>query len=178
MQSEIVSGQTGEDYGWLECNTDPKKTAAIFNNMQQQMTETRAWKKLRGIGEVDICRLCGEQKETLQHLLSGCKKFTAIEYVRRHDNALKIMAVEWGKKEGLLPEKTRLYNERWEMGHVIEKDGKKTLWDREHKMRTHCKVRRPDLTLEDERKKEINIVDTVCPVEGNKIVKRNENIQK
>ena len=34
------------------------------------------------------------------------------------------MAVESGKKEGLLPEKTRWFNERWEKGHVIEKDGK------------------------------------------------------
>ena len=71
------------------------------------MIETRAWMKLRGIGVVDICRMCGEQKESLQHLLSGCKKLAATEYIRRHDNALKIMAVEWGKKEGLLPEKTR-----------------------------------------------------------------------
>ena len=27
------------------------------------------------------------------------------------------------------------------------------LWDREHKMRTHCKTRRLDRTLDDERKK-------------------------
>ena len=45
MQSEITSGYTNEDYGWLKCNTDPKKTAAIFS-MQEQMAETRAWKKI------------------------------------------------------------------------------------------------------------------------------------
>ena len=93
IQSEIVSGYTEEDYRWLKCNANPKKTAAIFN-LQEQMTKTRAWKKLRGIGEVDICRLDGEQKETLQHLISGCKKLAATDYVRRHDNALKIMAAE------------------------------------------------------------------------------------
>ena len=48
------------------------------------MIETGAWKKLRGIGEVDIYRLCGEQKETLQHLLSGSKKLATTEYIRRH----------------------------------------------------------------------------------------------
>ena len=37
----------------VECNTDPKKTATIFN-MQEQMIENRAWKKLRGIGELDM----------------------------------------------------------------------------------------------------------------------------
>ena len=45
-------------------------------------------------------------------------------------------------------------------------------------MRTHCKARRPDLSLEDEKKKEINIVDMACPGEGNKMVKRSEKIQK
>ena len=69
--------------------------------------------------------MCGEQKETLQHLLSGCKKLAATEFFRRNDNALKIMAVERRKRVGLLPEKTRWYNETWEKGHVIEKDEKK-----------------------------------------------------
>ena len=87
MQSEIVSGYTEEDYGWLECNTDPKKTAAIFN-MREQMIETRAWKNLRGIGEADICRLCGEEKETVQHLLSGFKKSAATEYMFTEDMRL------------------------------------------------------------------------------------------
>ena len=104
--------------------------------MQEEMIETRASKKLRGIGEVDIYRLSGAQKETLQHLLSGCKKLAATELVRRHDNVLKIMAVEWGNKERLLPEKTKWYKERWEKRQLREEDRKKILWDWEHKMRT------------------------------------------
>lgn len=56
------------------------------------------------------------------------------------------------------------------MGHVVEKEGKKILWDWEHKMRTHCKARKPDLTLEDQRKKEINVVDMASPATGNKRV--------
>ena len=62
-----------------------KRQQQFSFNMQEQMIETRAWKKLRGLGEIDICRLCGEQKETLQHLLSGFKKLAATEYVRRND---------------------------------------------------------------------------------------------
>ena len=45
-------------------------------------------------------------------------------------------------------------------------------------MITHYEARKLDLTLEDERKKEINILDMACPAEGSKIVKRNEKIQK
>ena len=39
-------------------------------------------------------------------------------------------------------------------------------------------ARRPDLTLEDETKKEIYKIDMTCPGEGNKIAKRNEKIKK
>ena len=56
-----------------ECNTDPRKMASIFA-LQEQMIETRAWKKIRGLVNDDKCRLCGEYRETVQHLLSGCKK--------------------------------------------------------------------------------------------------------
>jgi len=64
------------------------------------------------------------------------------------------------------------------MGHVVEKEGKKILWDWEHKMRTHCKARKPDLTLEDQRKKVINVVDMASPATGNRRVERNKNIQQ
>ena len=73
LQSEIPSQYEEEDYGWLKCNTDPRKTASIFA-LQEQMIETRAWKKIRGLIAEDMCRLCGELRETVQHLLSGCKK--------------------------------------------------------------------------------------------------------
>ena len=177
MQSEIMSSYTKEDYGWLNCNTNPRKTAAIFN-MLEQMVETKVWKKLRGGIENDSCRLCGDVRETVQHLLAGCKKIVATEYVRRHDNALKILAVEWGKKEELLPKDTVWYKETWERGRVIEKNGKKILWDWEHRMRTNCKARRPDLTLEDENKKEIYIIDMACPAEKNKETTRREKKNK
>ena len=91
MQSEIPRNHTKDYYGWLKCNTDPAKTAAVFS-MQEQMVETMAWKKMRGLSDNDQCRLCQKQKETVQHLLAGCEKLASTEYVRRH-NALKVLAV-------------------------------------------------------------------------------------
>ena len=92
MQSEIPLGFDKDDHDWLKCNTDPRKTASIFT-LQEQMIETKAWKKLRGLADEDKCRLCGAFRETVQHLLAGCKKLAGSEYVRRHDNALKVLAV-------------------------------------------------------------------------------------
>ena len=42
-----------------------------------------------------MCRVCGKTKETVhvQHLLAGCRKLEGTEYVRRHNNDLKVLAV-------------------------------------------------------------------------------------
>ena len=44
LQSEIPKQYGDEDYGWLKCNTDPRKTSSIFA-LQEQMIETRTWKR-------------------------------------------------------------------------------------------------------------------------------------
>lgn len=72
LESDIPAGFEKEGYGWPKCNTDARKTASIFN-LQEQMVETRAWKKMRGSTDQDNRRLRGECKETVQHLLAGCK---------------------------------------------------------------------------------------------------------
>ena len=90
LQSEIPKQYSEDDFGWLKCNTDPRKTSAAFA-LQEQMIEPRVWKKIRGLVDDDKCRLCGEHRETVQHLLSGCKKLTGSEDVKRHDNTLKVL---------------------------------------------------------------------------------------
>ena len=119
----------------------------------------------------DKCRLCGEHRETVQHL-SGCKKLAGSENVKRHDNTLKVLAVKWAVENGLLPEETKWYAVNWECGKVIENNGKKLYWDWEHRMRTNCIAKRPDLTLEDTGKKTILLIDMACPNESNKEAKR------
>ena len=92
-----------------------------------QMIETRAWKKIRGLVEEDKCHLCGRHSETVQHLLSGCKKLAGSEYVKRHDNTLKVLVVKWAIENALHPENTKLYAEKWEQRKVLKHNGKKLL---------------------------------------------------
>ena len=106
LQNEIPSKYDEADYEWLKCNTDPRKTASIFA-LQEQVVESRAWKKIRGLIEDDKCRLCGEHRETIQHLLSGCKKLAGSEYVNCHNNTLKVLAVKWAMEMGIMLEEQR-----------------------------------------------------------------------
>ena len=79
---------------------------------------------------------------------------------------------------GIMPEGTKWYAEKWEKGKVLENGGNRLYWDWEHRMRTNCTARRPDLTLEDEEKKTILLVDMACPNEVNRQAKREDKIKK
>ena len=39
MQKERLKDNDDNEHSWLQCNTDPKKTASIFN-LQEPMVET------------------------------------------------------------------------------------------------------------------------------------------
>ena len=148
MQSETYQHMEERDHQWLKCNNDPRKVASIIG-MQEKMVETAGWKASRGLPmESDRCRLCKAHKETVYHWLSGCKKLAGSEYIKRHDNALKILCVEWCKREGLMEEGVPWYKVEWKRGYVSEANGKKFLWDFEYAMRTTSSARRPDATLE------------------------------
>ena len=95
--------------------------------MQEQMVETMAWKKMRGLSDNDQCQLFRKQKETVQHLLAGCEKLASAEYVRRHNNALKVLEVRWAINNGVLPPNKKRWNENWKKGRVIQRDGYKLL---------------------------------------------------
>ena len=111
-------------------------------------------------------------------VLSGCDKLVGTEYVKRHNNTLKVLAVKQAIENGLLSKDTKWYTTNWERRKVVEKDGKKLFWDWEHPIRTGHIARRPGLTLEDTSKKTILLIDMACPNETNKIVKRVEKIGK
>ena len=59
---------------------------------------------------------------------------------------------------------------------MIEANEKKMHWDWEHRMRTICMARRPDLILEDTEKKMIYLIDKACLIEVNKNEKGNVKI--
>ena len=67
------------------------------------------------------CRLCDAYKETVMHILSGCKALTGRDYLKRHNNALMILIVEWAEQESLLHSDSVCYKQKWSKGIVLEK---------------------------------------------------------
>ena len=178
MQSEVYKKLEDADFCWMESSTDSRKVASIIS-MQEQMVETAVWKISRGMPQIsEKCRLCREKAETVYHWLSGCKKIAGNEYVVRHDNALKILCVEWCKLEGLLSQSTVWYKEKWSRGHTLENDERKFSWDFEYGMSATTTQRRPDATLEYKDRKLIYLLDMACPHDDNLKEKYSAKIAK
>ena len=78
LQNETLVQYSEEKCGWLKCNTDPRKTSPIFTS-QEQIVNTRAWKKVRELVERNKFRLCGEHRETVHSLLPRYKKLVGKE---------------------------------------------------------------------------------------------------
>ena len=78
---EIPKQYSEGDSGWMKRNTDLRKTSSVFA-LQEQITEIRAWKKLRGLVMCDKYKLCEEYRKTVHHLLSGWKKLVGTECIK------------------------------------------------------------------------------------------------
>ena len=72
MQSEIFQKQDESSNLWLRQNLTPRKTASVMTTLEQ-MVQTKSWKASRGLDKCSKCRLCGQQREKVEHLLTGCK---------------------------------------------------------------------------------------------------------
>jgi len=167
MQSEIYKQLDEESFQWMKCNIDPRKVSSIVN-MQEQMVETRAWKRNRGISvESDKCRLCGQRVEGVMHLVSGCRCLAAREYLMRHNNVLKVLMTAWCKEHDLMAEDQPWYKVKWDQGAVMENEKVKMAWDFEYHMRKETTARRPDVTIEYKEQKLIQLIDMACPSETN-----------
>ena len=151
---------------WLRQNLTPKKTASVMT-MLEQMVETKSWKPSRGLAKCSKCRLCGQQRETVEHLLAGCNVLANSEYLTRHNRALIILAISWAKEFKLVEKDIKWYKQKWCRGYTLENDHAKLVWNFEFNLRKTTTSRRPDVTLEDKEKKIIWICDMVCPRENN-----------
>ena len=49
--------------------------------MLERMVEAKSWKASRGLAKRSKCRLCGQQMETVEQILAGCKVLANSEYI-------------------------------------------------------------------------------------------------
>jgi len=103
------------------------KREALIIAAQDQAIRTKFIKTMVDKSQNDPkCRICMQNNETINHIVSSCSKLAQKEYKRRHDNVAR--AIHWDLSGKCGFER----NERW-YDHVpesvLENDDYKILWD-------------------------------------------------
>ena len=69
------------------------ETEGFLTATQDQVILTRNYKKyiLKQPNIDELCRRCGKQSETIQHITAACEQLAATEFVKRHDGLAKVI---------------------------------------------------------------------------------------
>jgi hypothetical protein len=97
--------------------------------IQDGILPTRNYQKhiIKKADEKDECRKCGEEGETIEHIISGCK-IMAKEYLLRHNNVAKVVHQELAHRTQLIKGKTPSFKSVPD--NVLESTRYKLTWDR------------------------------------------------
>ena len=109
------------------------------------------------------CRLCGEEAETLPHILSGCSTLAHSKYLDRHIAALKILFFERCKDLKLVESVPPWYSPV-KPKPVYESDEAKAFWDvAVYAVHTYVRAIRDDVRFVDHKAKQVWAVEMSCP---------------
>ena len=114
-----------------------------------------------------------KEAEGIKHWLSSCEYLASREFLKRHDQVLRVFYAEVLKSFSLVDDKVAWFN--IPVQRVMENDKCIVVWNK--KIPTHHKIehRWPDLRVEDKDMKVIYIIDMACPSDG---TCREKEIQK
>ncbi|KAK4875475.1 hypothetical protein RN001_011897 [Aquatica leii] len=85
---------------WLRKGNIYYETEGFMVAIQDQVIKTRYYSKLiikDPNTSTDKCRLCKQQIETIDHIITGCTTLANTEYTRRHNNIAKIIHQQLSK---------------------------------------------------------------------------------
>ena len=122
-----------------------------------------------------LCRVSRKVDESIDHIVSGCSKFTQKEYKRRHDNLGKIVHWKLARKCNFEA------GDKWyehEPESVLENEDYKILWDFSFQTDHVIKARRPGLVLVDKNERSCKIIDFAVRRDSRIEVKEKDKIEK
>jgi len=90
-------------------------------NVQDQVIPTRNYKKYNILKQPyidELCRRCGEESETIQHITAACEQLAPTEYVKRHNGLPKVIHQKLAEAADLIVDKSPLY--KYILASVLE----------------------------------------------------------
>jgi len=87
------------------------ETEGFLAAIQDQVILTRNYKKyiLKQPDTHELCRRCGKESETFQHITAACEQLAPTEYVKRDDGLAKIIHQKVAQAVELIDDKSPYY---------------------------------------------------------------------
>jgi len=105
-------------------------TEGFSTTIQDQVILTINCKKyiLKQPDTKELCRRCGKESETIQHITAACEQLAPTEYIKRHDGLAKIIHQKLAEAAELIEDKSPYY--KYTPASVLENESFKLYWNR------------------------------------------------
>jgi hypothetical protein len=108
-----------------------------------------------------MCRRCGKEPETVQHIAAACEQLAPTEYIKRHDEAAKVIHQKLAEAAELTEDKCPYY--RYKPANVLENDNFKLYRNRSIITDITIPFNRHDITLMNKKTKNTFLIDIAIP---------------
>jgi len=131
--------------------------------IQDQVILIRNYKKyiLKQPDTEELCRRCGKESETIQHITAACEQLTPTEYVKRHDGLAKIIHQKLAKAAELMEDKSPYY--KCTQANVLENENFEPYWNRSVLADKTIRFNRPYITFMNKKTKNIFLKGIAVP---------------
>jgi ribosomal protein L37E len=148
---------------WLTSADLFAETEGFLTAIQDQNVRTRNCEKytLKQPNTDDVCRRCGKESETIQHITAACDQLATTEYVKRHDAVAKVIHQEPAEAAEMIEDKSPYH--KYTPANVLENDNFKLCWNRSIITDKTTPFNRPDITFVNKRTKNTFLTDIAVP---------------
>uniref|UniRef100_A0A803THT2 Reverse transcriptase domain-containing protein n=1 Tax=Anolis carolinensis TaxID=28377 RepID=A0A803THT2_ANOCA len=159
---------------WLTNGTLKKETEGLILAAQEQDIRTKAIKaKIEKSADDPKCRLCKETDETIDHILSCCKKIAQTDYKQRHNYVAQM--IHWNVcLKYHLPAAKNWWDHK--PAKVLENEQAKILWDFRIQTDKVLEHNTPDITVVEKNK--VWIIDVAIPGDNRIDKKQQEKLSR
>jgi len=139
------------------------ETEGFLTAIQDQAILTRNYKKyiLKQPDTNELCRRCGKESETIQHITAACEQLVPTEYVKRHNGLATIIYQKLAEAAELIDDKSPYY--KYTPAIVLENENFKLYWNRSILTDKTIPFNRPDITFMNKKTKNTFLIDIAVP---------------
>ena len=164
-------------FQWMEYTELKGETEGLITAAQDQALNTRYYSKhIIKHGSTDRCRMCHNQAETLDHIISGCQILAADKYLNRQNKVAAQLHLDICKHYVIKVNAQHWYQHNPEQ--VVENKKATILWDYQVKIDRHIPRNKPDLIIQEKESERWMIIDVAIPSDYNIQKKTTEKMNK